>query len=85
MQILIFAICQPYQCSSGLLYGPAHIQMYFQGRVVVINIADCEMMKGNLPKRQKRLISAWIEIHREELFAAWKLRQSGKNHLRYNR
>lgn len=59
-------------------HGPAHIHVYFQGEVVVINIADCEITKGRLPARQKRLIGAWIEIHRDELMEDWNLCQNGK-------
>ena len=59
-------------------HGPAHIHVYYQDVVAVINIANCEIMKGNLPAKQKRLLSAWIEIHREELLANWKLCQNGK-------
>lgn len=59
-------------------HGPAHIHVYYQGRVVVIHISDCKITKGNLPKKQQRLISAWIEIHRDELLADWQLCQNGK-------
>ena len=47
-------------------HGPPHIHVYFQGRVVVINIANCEIMKGKLPRKQKRLMDAWIELHKDE-------------------
>ena len=59
-------------------HGPPHIHVYFQGRVVVINIANCEIMKGKLPRKQKRLMDAWIELHKDELDADWRLCQNGK-------
>ena len=59
-------------------HGPAHIHVYYQDFAAVINIINCEIMKGSLPSKQKRLISAWIEIHRDELFADWKLCQNGE-------
>ena len=32
---------------------------------------DGKQINGNMPSKQKKLIVAWIEIHREELYAAW--------------
>lgn len=31
---------------------------------------DGDKINGNMPKKQLKMIEAWIEIHREELFAA---------------
>ena len=63
-------------------HGPPHIHVYYQDRVAVINISNCEITRGNLPTKQKRLMTAWIEIHREELTADWKLCQTGKKPLK---
>ena len=30
------------------------------------------MLAGNLPKKQKSMVEAWISIHNEELKALWK-------------
>ena len=35
-------------------------------------------MEGNIPRKQARLIQAWIEIHQDELFADWELCQNGE-------
>ncbi len=59
-------------------HGLPHIHVYFQDNVAVMNIRDCELTKGVLPAKQRRLISAWIEIHREELLSNRKLCQNGK-------
>lgn len=32
---------------------------------------DNDKQEGNMPHKQKKLIEAWIEIHKEELYAAW--------------
>ncbi len=32
---------------------------------------DGEILNGKMPIKQRKLIEAWIEIHREELNAAW--------------
>lgn len=59
-------------------HGPAHVHVYCQEMAAVVNIMNCEITRGSLPAKQRRLISAWIEIHREELLANWKLCQQGK-------
>lgn len=44
----------------------------------VFTLHDAVMIEGNLPGRQMKLVSAWIEIHRDELMADWKLALSGQ-------
>jgi len=41
-------------------------------------IADGQLLSGNLPVRQGKLVEAWIELHREELLADWELAKSGE-------
>ncbi|WP_333876908.1 DUF4160 domain-containing protein [Methylobacter sp.] len=33
----------------------------------------------NWPRKQLRLVQAWIELHRDELMADWELAVSGEN------
>ena len=30
-----------------------------------------KVLNGRLPKRQRKLVDAWMELHKEELQAAW--------------
>ena len=32
-----------------------------------------DLLAGSLPRRQHRLVVAWIEIHQEELLENWQL------------
>ncbi len=43
-----------------------------------ICIADGELLAGELPRKQLRLVQAWIELHRDELNADWLLAVSGE-------
>ncbi len=36
-------------------------------------------MAGELPRKQLRLVQAWIELHRDELMADWELANSNEN------
>ena len=35
-------------------------------------------MEGDMPKSKERLIEAWIEIHKDELSAAWRAARLGE-------
>jgi hypothetical protein len=37
-----------------------------------------ETLAGKLPRKQLRLVQAWIELHRDELLADWELASSGE-------
>ncbi len=43
------------------------------------NINDGEILAGSLPKKQLRLVQAWIELNRDELLADWEITTSGEN------
>lgn len=43
-----------------------------------ISIDDGEILAGKMPRKQLRLIQAWIELHRDELLADWELAINGE-------
>ncbi len=49
-----------------------HIHAEYQGNLAVFAIDTGEILSGELPRKQTRLVEAWIEIHKEELLANWK-------------
>lgn len=59
-------------------HNPPHIHVYYQDAKAVVNILTCELMEGELPAKQIRLVLAWVEIHKEELIADWNLCQNGE-------
>jgi hypothetical protein len=44
-----------------------------------ISIEDGEVLAGALPRKQLRLVQAWLELHRDELQADWEIAVSGEN------
>lgn len=44
-----------------------------------IGIEEGEVLAGELPRKQLRLVQAWIELRRDELMADWELAASGEN------
>ena len=59
-------------------HNPPHIHVYYQNMTASLNIENGEVIVGNLPKRQLRIVQAWIEIRREDLLANWTLCQNGE-------
>ena len=59
-------------------HNPAHIHAYFQEYKASVKILDGEIINGNLPSKQLKLVLAWIEIHKDELLANWELCQNGE-------
>ena len=59
-------------------HNPPHIHVYYQEHKATFELESGDLLTGNLPKRQTKMIQAWIEIHREELFADWELCQNGE-------
>jgi hypothetical protein len=54
-----------------------HFRAYYADHVGVFGINPVELLAGELPKRQQRLVEAWAELHSAELEEDWKLLQSG--------
>jgi len=55
-----------------------HIHADYQGQVAVYSILDGMVLAGELPPSKHKLVVAWIEIHREDLFANWSLAVNGQ-------
>ena len=55
-----------------------HIHAEYAEYVASISIEDGEVMSGQLPAKKLKLVQAWIEIHKEELLADWKLAVAGE-------
>jgi len=55
-----------------------HIHVQYQDVEAVFSIPDGKALEGALPQNKAKLVSAWIEIHHEELMADWKLAVQGE-------
>ncbi|MBU6402211.1 MAG: DUF4160 domain-containing protein [Verrucomicrobia bacterium] len=56
-----------------------HFHAHYQDAVAVYGLDPVELMAGSLPLRQRRLVEAWCELHRDELMQDWQLLQSGRH------
>ena len=55
-----------------------HIHIEYGEYKAVISIPDCKKLAGDFPNDKLKLVVAWVEIHKDELMADWKLAVSGQ-------
>ena len=65
----------------GAAHHLPHFHAYYQEHAAVFSLDPIEMIAGELPRRQRRLVEAWAELHQAELLADWERLQAGQNLL----
>ena len=59
-----------------------HIHARYQDSEAAISLEDGDVLDGSLPSKQLKMVQAWIEIHKEELFVDWDLAVNGETPFR---
>ena len=67
---------------AGAPHHRPHFHAYYSGEVAVYQIDPVELLSGELPRRQARLVEAWAELHGAELLSDWQRLQGGQIPLR---
>ena len=62
----------------GSPHHMAHFHAYYQDEIGIFGIDPVELIAGSLPRRQRRLVEAWSELHQAELRADWERLQEGR-------
>jgi Domain of unknown function (DUF4160) len=62
----------------GAPHHVPHFHAYYQEEVGIFSIDPVEMIAGSLPRRQRRLVEAWAELHQNELVADWQALDRGE-------
>jgi len=55
-----------------------HIHVRYNDEEAVITIPSGEIIEGSLRTAKLKLVEAWIELHRDELMADWRLAVNGQ-------
>ena len=55
-----------------------HIHVKYQDDEAVVAVPDGEVLEGSIPGSKMKLLQAWIELHKDELYADWELAVSGQ-------
>lgn len=54
-------------------HAPPHFHAQYAEHEALIVIEDGRVLRGDLPPRALRLVREWLEAHRDELEANWRL------------
>ena len=54
-----------------------HIHVKYKDEKSVFEIPSGKLLSGKIPSNKRKLVEAWIEIHRIELMKDWELAVSG--------
>lgn len=69
-------LCRFYNIIIKMIYNDnaqhnkPHFHVYYNEFEASVGI-DGELIAGNLPIKQLRMVQAWAAIHEDELYAAW--------------
>jgi hypothetical protein len=66
----------------GKQHKSPHIHAVYQGYEVVVGIPEGNVLDGSIPSNKMKLLSAWIELHKDELIADWDLSVQGQHPYR---
>jgi hypothetical protein len=63
---------------TGTPHHTPHFHAFYQNDVAVFGIDPVELIVGDMPRHQRRLIEAWAELHKAELQDDWARLQAGQ-------
>ena len=66
---------------AGVPHNLPHFPAYYHDDTAIFSLDSVERIAGDLPRRQRRLVEAWAELHQEELLADWQRLQAGQTPL----
>lgn len=78
---IFYGIIVRMYCEIGGKHNLPHIHAEYSGEEVVMTF-DGTILEGTFPKNKLKLLEAWVEIHKEDLEANWKLLSDGEQHFR---
>ena len=74
---MFYGIIVRMYAEHGGQHNLPHLHAGFSGQEVVVDLSG-NIIEGEIPKGKMKLLLAWMEIHREELEANWKLLCDGE-------
>ena len=74
---MFFGIIVRMQNEKGGKHHKPHIHAIYGDNEVVIAL-DGEVLEGEFPSKQQKMIEAWMAIHEDELKANWQMLSEGE-------
>lgn len=78
---MFFGIIVRMQSERGGKHNKPHIHALYGDNEIVVGI-DGEVLEGNFPNKQMKLLLAWMAIHEDELLANWELLSKGDGYFK---
>ena len=63
---------------AGAPHHTPHFHAFYQDHVAVFGVDPVDLIAGEMPRPQQRLIEAWSELHKAELQDDWARLQAGQ-------
>lgn len=74
---MFYGIIVRMYAEHGVQHNLPHLHAGFSGQEVVLDL-NGNVIEGEIPNGKMKLLLAWMEIHRDELEANWKLLCDGE-------
>lgn len=52
---------------------PPHFRATYGGKEILVSIRDIEILEGELPSKQQKMVLGWAAFHQSELEEDWEL------------
>ncbi len=56
-------------------HNPPHFHVVYGEYIGVFDIATLEMINGDLPKNERKLVEKWAKCHQKELLQIWNTQE----------
>ena len=57
-------------------HQPPHFHATYGGSEVIVSIRDLEVIEGEIPGKQLKMLLGWAAFHQEELMENWMLAEN---------
>ena len=78
---MFYGIIVRMQSEKGGRHNKPHVHALYGDNEIIVGI-DGDVLEGSFPKKQMKLLLAWMAIHEEELLANWKLLSNGDGYFK---
>ena len=75
---MFFGIIVRMYFADNKVHKLPHIHVLYNEFEAIYSIETGDLLNGLLPKKQAKLVEAWIEIRRDDLMADWSLAVNGE-------
>ena len=52
---------------------PPHFHASYTGEEIIVSINDIEILEGQIPSKQQKMVLGWAAFHQSELLEDWEL------------